>query len=282
MNKLAFVLLLLGLAAGARAAEVTVTPDTGAANIGDTIVFTYTMDFTSDSTLGGGTDFFYDPTVLQFVAWAFDPALVSDEPILRRVPTDCSMANTDAGCDFDADQFGPGLAQLNGLAFGNSGDSGMAGPDTIGTLTFVAVGEGSGTLLMDANDDGVPANPGPFVSGNSFQIQLVNFSSGVVTISSGADTDGDGIPDSADNCIERANPGQQDSNGDGFGNACDADLNGDCLVNALDLGIFRSRFFTSDPDADFDSSGVVNPVDLGILRSLFFQPPGPSGVPNGC
>ena len=31
-------------------------------------------------------------------------------------------------------------------------------------------------------------------------------------------------------------------------------------------------------DADFDSSGVVNAFDLGIFKSLFFQPPGPSGT----
>ena len=29
-----------------------------------------------------------------------------------------------------------------------------------------------------------------------------------------------------------ANPDQRDTNGDGFGNACDADLNNDNIVNA--------------------------------------------------
>ena len=36
------------------------------------------------------------------------------------------------------------------------------------------------------------------------------------------DTDGDGLLDFEDNCIDVANPGQQDSDGDGFGNSCDA------------------------------------------------------------
>ncbi|HWC14058.1 MAG TPA: CocE/NonD family hydrolase [Actinomycetota bacterium] len=36
-----------------------------------------------------------------------------------------------------------------------------------------------------------------------------------------ADTDGDGVADDADNCPEVANPGQEDADGDGRGNACD-------------------------------------------------------------
>lgn len=40
----------------------------------------------------------------------------------------------------------------------------------------------------------------------------------------GEDTDGDGIPDSEDNCPTTWNPGQEDSDGDGIGDACE---NGD-------------------------------------------------------
>lgn len=93
------------------------------------------------------------------------------------------------------------------------------------------------------------------------------------------DSDADGIPDSDDNCTLHTNPSQLDTNGDGFGNRCDADLNDDGIVNTLDLGIFRQRFFTVGAnDADFNGDGVVNPLDLGILRALFFKPPGPAGA----
>ena len=100
----------------------------------------------------------------------------------------------------------------------------------------------------------------------------------VVASGVAGDTDGDGVADPDDNCLEHANPAQRDTDGDGYGNRCDADFNGDAAVNFLDLGIMKSRFFTADPDADLNGDGAVNFLDLGILKSLFFKPPGPSGV----
>ena len=97
-----------------------------------------------------------------------------------------------------------------------------------------------------------------------------------------ADADADGVPDNADNCTQRANADQRDTDGDAFGNVCDLDLNNDCVVNAADLGIFRSVYFTADADADTNGDGVVNTLDLGALKSLFFQPPGPTGLANAC
>ena len=92
------------------------------------------------------------------------------------------------------------------------------------------------------------------------------------------DADGDGVPDAGDNCTLAANPDQRDSNGDGFGNACDTDLNNDNVTNAVDLGLLRLVFFTPDEDADFNGDGIVNVVDLGVMRARFFTAPGPSGV----
>ena len=78
------------------------------------------------------------------------------------------------------------------------------------------------------------------------------------------------------------NPAQVDADMDNIGNVCDQDLNNDCTVNAVDLGLFRSRFFTADPVADFNSDGFVNATDLGFIRLSFFSPPGPSGLSNAC
>ena len=91
-------------------------------------------------------------------------------------------------------------------------------------------------------------------------------------------TDGDSIPDRFDNCMLLPNEAQRDTDGDGLGNACDADFNQDCVVNFVDLGLLRLAFFGDNPNYDLDNDGAVNFVDLGFLRLSFFDPPGPSGL----
>ncbi|RDH80812.1 MAG: hypothetical protein DIZ80_17475, partial [endosymbiont of Galathealinum brachiosum] len=93
------------------------------------------------------------------------------------------------------------------------------------------------------------------------------------------DTDNDGIADNEDNCIEVSNPNQLDTDRDGYGNICDGDLNNDGRVNSLDLGLFKSAFFTfGNLPADFNGDQIVNSLDLGIFKRLFFTRPGPSGL----
>lgn len=48
-----------------------------------------------------------------------------------------------------------------------------------------------------------------------------------------ADVDSDGIPDTRDNCVSVANPGQEDVNGNGQGDACE-DFDGDGIANVKD------------------------------------------------
>jgi hypothetical protein len=98
------------------------------------------------------------------------------------------------------------------------------------------------------------------------------------------DADGDGVPDADDNCTLLANPTQCDSDGDGYGNLCDGDLDNSGIVNFADLGLMKAAFFSTpaspnwNPDADLDCNGSVSFVDLGGLKSEFFGPPGPSGL----
>ena len=97
--------------------------------------------------------------------------------------------------------------------------------------------------------------------------------------------DTDTIGDCVDNCTERDNDLQIDSNADGYGNMCDPDVDNDLVVGGADLGILKSVFLTAvpptSPDIDFDSDGVIGGADLGILKSLFLSPPGPSACAGG-
>jgi len=106
------------------------------------------------------------------------------------------------------------------------------------------------------------------------------------------DTDGDGIPDSTDNCPTIANPTQADCNNDGVGDACELaagapDFNGDtipdtcqCLadlfvdrqVNGADLGAllaFWGPVNPALPSADINRDGAVNGADLGYLLNAW-------------
>lgn len=92
------------------------------------------------------------------------------------------------------------------------------------------------------------------------------------------DTDGDGVPDYADNCTLSANSAQRDTDADGYGNMCDPDFDNNLVVGAADLAYFKPKYFSSDPHADLNGDGVVAGADLAILKVMFFKPPGPSGL----
>ena len=98
------------------------------------------------------------------------------------------------------------------------------------------------------------------------------------------DGDGDGTGNNSDNCLLVHNPLQRDTDEDGYGNACDADLDNDLMINVRDLGLLRHAFFSTpgdanwNPDADLNGDGTVSAADLGILRASFFGQPGPSAL----
>ncbi|MBT8144207.1 MAG: thrombospondin type 3 repeat-containing protein [Gammaproteobacteria bacterium] len=93
------------------------------------------------------------------------------------------------------------------------------------------------------------------------------------------DTDLDGLYDWQDNCRDIANPAQCDTDGDGFGNICDGDFDGNNIINSFDLTAMRNAFGSAGvTDTDLDCDGMTNSFDLSLFRELFGSPPGP-GIP---
>jgi hypothetical protein len=98
------------------------------------------------------------------------------------------------------------------------------------------------------------------------------------------DRDGDGFVEWQDNCTGLYNPSQADADEDGFGNACDGDLNNSGLVTAADYPILRdclnrrAESARRDPCAvaDLNDDDLVTAADYAIWRAMLNKPPGPS------
>lgn len=98
------------------------------------------------------------------------------------------------------------------------------------------------------------------------------------------DADADEFCDWADNCTHVYNPDQLDSNGDGFGNACDSDFDNDGGVTMQDHDMLLAVIFSFagdgvyDADCDLDGDGVIGIPEWNLLRTQIANGvPGPSG-----
>jgi hypothetical protein len=85
------------------------------------------------------------------------------------------------------------------------------------------------------------------------------------------DADGDNVADRSDNCAATANPGQQDSDADFEGDACDSDDDGDGVPDVTDNCTLAGNPTQQDSDGD----GVGDVCDATPL------PPAPGGAGAG-
>ena len=98
------------------------------------------------------------------------------------------------------------------------------------------------------------------------------------------DSDADAVRDFMDNCTFDPNTSQLDSNGDGYGNLCDPDLDNSGAVNFADYALLTSAFLSApgspnwNPDADLTGDGSVNFADIALFQFFFLGAPGPSGI----
>ncbi len=98
------------------------------------------------------------------------------------------------------------------------------------------------------------------------------------------------MADSVDNCSAIPNPQQRDTNGDGFGNICDPDVDGDGIVTTswgeiypltqrgdVEWIALAAQNGPYDPNYDLNGDGKVNDLDVSIASLNLFLAPGPSG-----
>ena len=106
------------------------------------------------------------------------------------------------------------------------------------------------------------------------------------------DLDLDGVVDSEDNCTRHANADQRDTDEDGFGNRCDADVSNnfrttqedtDFIRNWIQHRIIAGRTDFSEEEivyynqlADLNGDNVANWIDIDIAASLQGPAPGPA------
>jgi hypothetical protein len=94
------------------------------------------------------------------------------------------------------------------------------------------------------------------------------------------DLENDGVIDPEDNCLIAPNADQCDGDQDGFGNACDFDVDGDGVTSLVDASMVMAaaKAVSEDPVYDLDCDGGVALKDLSVLMQNMSSAPGPSGL----
>ena len=199
----------------------------------------------------GGTPTDLSKNVAAFKAtWAEDESGTIENPIITRIV----LYNTSAsGADGDFD-----IRIEYGLSAGTTYNGGTGKNGIVG----FRLGSDANQVVTSASS----STPTAVGSDTDYYYHFCSGSLSATACTKPLDSDGDGVPDSIDNCPHVANPDQKDTDGDGVGDACD---NCPTVYNP-----------TQDPNAckapppppkrcDVDKDGDIDLRDLGlILESL--------------
>lgn len=213
------------------------------------------------------------------------------------------------------------LSPVSGYTMGESaamllGTASMDGRGSSGELMLVMRNKRDGSLTRLGSFDPERVRVGDLENGQFLRLDMsargavvalkATWSVGDSWTSARVDADRDGRPDFADNCTMVPNVNQADTDGDRFGDACDADLDQSFYVDGRDvelavgcLGVDLLTVFgppmceggeatREDPreahrqaacaNFDLDRDGYVGERDLEIVRRSAGGRVGPSGV----
>jgi hypothetical protein len=100
------------------------------------------------------------------------------------------------------------------------------------------------------------------------------------------DTDSDGVLDIDDNCSEKANPAQDDTDGDECGNLCDMDYDQSGKTAFADFGQLSANYGSTGHPLQqhveaIDPTRTIRFADFGAFSANYGSTPGPSGTTPG-
>ena len=160
---------------------------------------------------------------------------------------------------------------LNGTQFGARfvGGDGLEN-DSTHVLADGTLQSGTNTIIVLMEDWGG-------LSGINYRIDLTGQSTEPLVVIE-PDSDGDGVPNGDDNCVNDANAGQTDTDSDGLGNACDPDDDNDGIPDGSDPFPLIAN---NPPVINVDTSNTVFYVDWTAADAAAGTASGVINLPNG-
>jgi len=187
----------------------------------------------------------------------------------------CDTVDTGSRIECIASIALPNFGLGTGLAAGQS--------HQLGTVTFHKGGISDGVFAIQS-DANYPGDGVWDLAGNEITA-ITTFNSAFLVNVTNFDFDGDGIGDSIDNCSERANTDQVDTDLDDCGNLCDADYGQSGVVSIGDFGAYAQNFGSNNTlymhTPPINSTQFVSIGDFGFFFANFGSVPGPSGTTPG-